>query len=210
MPHLFLLTEGDNDAVFYKACLDKLRGETHVLVSSQRYQRGDNYSAVLQSIRPLLPIIQSSAQGLSDCRFLISVDNDRTRHPAHAEQRPHRRPGARYEEVTALINGYWGTPWPVAGVVAVPVEMLESWLLLILGYSEPLPLFKKSSRPEAKRVHGKNAPSQLGDLCNRERLRLGIASQMAFVCHCVEQMDVDDLAMKSPSFAWFRREVEAW
>ncbi|MEM6647759.1 MAG: hypothetical protein AAF730_16050 [Bacteroidota bacterium] len=210
MAYLYLLTESDTDTAFYHACINKLTGEEHEVLSSQQYRKGQNDSAVRRSIRFLLQDLAHSSGGLPDLRFVISVDNDRTAHPAHPGGRPHRKPGNRYNEIRQLIDMQWSSDWPVAGAIAVPVEMLESWLLLILGYSEPLPLLKKSSRPEAKRIHGKNVPAQLGDLCNRERLSLGIAGQMAFVRHCVEQMDPDDLAAKSPSFARFKQEVEAW
>ncbi|MEM1096649.1 MAG: hypothetical protein AAGJ10_18780 [Bacteroidota bacterium] len=72
-----------------------------------------------------------------------------------------------------------------------------------------MPLFKRQSSPEAQRVYRGKVSAQLKDLCDTERSKLGLGS-VAFVQACVEQMEPDALAMKSPSFAWFRREVEAW
>ncbi len=41
--------------------------------------------------------------------------------------------------------------WPIKGAIAVPVEMLESWLLLGCNECEPedLPIFSSANRPGA-------------------------------------------------------------
>ncbi|MEM1096650.1 MAG: hypothetical protein AAGJ10_18785 [Bacteroidota bacterium] len=74
----------------------------------------------------MLPDLAHSSGGLPDLRFVISVDNDRTTHPAHPETRPHRKAGNRYNEIKQLIDTQWLDAWPVPGAIAVPVEMLES------------------------------------------------------------------------------------
>ena len=121
-------------------------------------------------------------------------------------------------EIDEVIRSILGEQpeWPIQGAVAVPVEMLESWLLLISDGEKhqdeaSLPPFAKKDRPLARNFYShKNLPDQLKDLCDLEKRERGIGAALEFVAYCAGRLEPDDLAARAPSFALFKRQVDSW
>ena len=221
MAYLYLLSESDNDDAFYTTCVEQLTGKTLEVIST-RLRRGGG----LPELRSKLPILlrQIKHTGyVEDTFFVVALDNDRSPvHPLH-EQRPglsmkDRQKVCRYCEIREMIHDILGDQdeWPIPGAIAVPVEMLESWLLLICNGEkyqgeDALPLFAKKDQKGARDFYTPhNPPDQLKDLCEFERHQLDIESTIAFVAYCARQVDPDDLATRAPSFALFKQQVDTW
>lgn len=183
MAYLYLLSESDNDDAFYKACVERLTGKTMELVS-RRLRRGGGLPELRSKSRILLGQIKHTGF-VEDTFFLIALDNDRSPvHPAHERRsglsKKERQKDCRYCEIDSVIQNILGErdAWPIPGAVAVPVEMLESWLLLICNpetYHDEasLPPFKTKDQKLARDYYApRNPPDQLKDLCEIPRWRL--------------------------------------
>lgn len=105
---------------------------------------------------------------------------------------------------------------PTRGDRPVPVQMLESWLLLIAApdayaHETSLPLFSDQGSTSAKQYYSSQTPPpQLKDLKRQERTRLGLGSEQAFCRCCLGQLQPEDLAGRSPSFQRFLDEIAGW
>ena len=136
MAFLWLLSESDNDDAFFKACVERLTGKTLELVS-RRLRRGGGLSELRSKSRILLGQIKHTGY-VEETFFLIALDNDRSPvHPTHERRsglsRKERQKVCRYCEIDSVIRSMLGeqSEWPISGAVAVPVGMMERWLLLI-------------------------------------------------------------------------------
>ncbi|MEL6813791.1 MAG: hypothetical protein AAFP03_03135 [Cyanobacteria bacterium J06598_3] len=104
--------------------------------------------------------------------------------------------------------------WPIPGAIAVPVEMLESWQLLICNAEkyqseQRLPLFAHKKKSAAKAYYtSTNVPDQLKDLVRDERQKF--ATTREFCRYCADRLDVGDLKVRSPSFTQFANQVKDW
>ena len=221
MAFLWLLSESDNDDAFFKACVERLTGKTLELVS-RRLRRGGGLAKWRRFSRLMLQQIQDSGY-VEETFFLIALDNDRSPvHPTHEQRsglsKKERQKGCRYCEIDSLIQSILGEreEWPIQGAVAVPVEMLESWLLLICQGEKhrdeaSLPRFARKDQKLARDFYApKNPPDQLKDLCDFEKQERGIGGALEFVAYCARRLDLDDLAARAPSFALFKRQVDSW
>lgn len=218
MGYLYLLTEDDYDDLFFQRCVERLTGQTFTIIS-RPYRKGGGWSEVRKTLPFMLPDIKRSGF-VEDTFFVIATDNDRTPIYPNCLPRPDLSPQeakkrSRYLEVLSLIEQVWGTnrgAWPIPGAIAVPVEMLESWLLLICGHpsQDMLPLFSRRRDTLAQTYYGIHIQPQLKDLSKAKRKALNISHKPDFYTYCVDNLDPDDLAAKSPSFALFREEVTQW
>lgn len=229
MGYLHILSEDDSDDLFYRGCVEKILGRDFQS-SSFRVRTGGGLSEVRKKLPIFLRGLQHSGH-VDDVYFIVAMDNDRSRvHPEHqlrldqskASKLPRREQDklCRYcelhQQVCNVLGGLECSDWVIPGVIAVPVEMLESWLLLISNpdcyqSEETLPLFSKKSAMLARHYFASSQPpNQLKDLVLEERDRLGLLSNQDYCLHCVEQLDPDALAQVSPSFAHFKQQVEAW
>ncbi len=170
----------------------------------------------------MLQQIQQSGY-VEETFFLIALDNDRSPvHPTH-EQRPglsikEKQKTCRFCEIDEVIQSFLGErhEWPIQGAVAVPVEMLESWLLLICQGEKhrdeaSLPPFARQDQKLARDFYAsKRPPDQLKDLCDLEKQERGIDAALEFFAYCAGRFDPDDLAARAPSFALFKRQVDSW
>lgn len=222
---VYILSESDHDELFYNLCLETITEQGYQLIS-RRLRRGSGISSVRRSIRLLLQNIVHTGT-VESTFFVIALDNDRCPiHPQH-EQIPdiHKLPRkeqhkqCRFCEIERIVQGMLGEDrhvWPIQGAIAVPVQMLESWLLLICNkdvYKEErsLPLFAWKSQPMTQQYYAPDKPSdQLKDFKELEKFRLYITSEEDLCLHCIEHLVPDDLASISPSFALFKQQVEAW
>ncbi len=223
--YLYLLSEDDNDDLFYQGCLQKITGQPFEIIPL-RIRKGGGIGAVRKSLPILLQQIQYS--GVQEqSRFVVALDNDRSPiHPDHlrpadfsqlpkADQKKACR-HCELEQVAMAKLGAARKQWPIQGAIAVPVQMLEAWLLLITApetYSNEtgLPLFSEKSSSSAKHYHSsQKPPEQLKDLKRKEKKRLGIGSDRDFCQYCVDQLDPESLATLSPSFQMFMDEIKSW
>lgn len=220
MAYLYLLSESDHDDAFYKACIERLTGKTVELIS-RRLRRGGGLSELRSKSRILLGQIKHTGY-VAETFFLIALDNDRSPvHPTHEQRsglsRKERQKVCRYCEVDSVIQSILGerAEWLIPGAVAVPVEMLESWLLLICdgeNYRDEasLPPFATKEGKLARDFYApRNPPDQLKDLCDIERQKLSIDTR-GFIVYCAGRLEPDDLVGRAPSFALFTRQVASW
>lgn len=222
---IYILSESDNDDVFYNLCVEQIKGETYKLIS-RRLRPGGGISQVRKYLPILLKDIRYTGK-VENTFFVIALDNDRSpAHPAHQQipninkiPKKERRKTCRFcdlEKTTREILGADRDTWPVKGAIAVPVQMLESWLLLICNRGEyeneaSLPIFVWKSMPLAKMYYAPKQPeSQLKDLVGLEKKKLEINSSEDFCLYCIEQLMPDELALVSPSFSLFMGQLEGW
>ena len=221
MNYLHILSESDNDDLFFKGCLERITGRSFDFASRRRLRKGGGIAEVRRKGPVLLRQIKYTGP-VDDTFFLIALDNDRS--PVHPEHKSRhrlsgqdRRKRCRFCELEALVQDILGPreKWPIPGAVAVPVEMIESWLLLIVnpdthGNEASLPIFSTKEHAQALRYYAPGAPpDQLKDLTTSERRALGLDTP-AFREHCVHVLDPEDLAERAPSFALFKGQVDAW
>ena len=220
---LYLLSEDDNDDFFYHLCLEKLTGRTFYL-DSVRLRKGGGIGEVRKKLPFLLERFRYSGSN-QDIFFFLALDNDRSRQhpnhqtslePARIKRLPKREQNkaCRYCELEREITSLLGQPWSVRGAIAIPVEMLESWLLLICDQrlrEEALPIFSEQTQALCVDYFSPvPPPEQLKDLCANEMKKLAFSKKDEFYLHCVEALDAQDLASRSPSFALFLKQIEDW
>lgn len=227
MSFLYVISEDDNDDLFYEMCLERITGRSFK-TDQRRLRKGGGINAARRALARLLRELSYTGR-VDDTFFITSLDNDRARaHPEHETTldpnkvsrlpKHERDKPCRFCElhngVTRLFGGE--DQWPIKGAVAVPVQMLESWLLLISNpeeYREEslLPLFSsRSSRLAEVYYQPHQPPEQLKDLRDTEKNRLGLAGSDEYCLHCAEALEPDELARRSPSFALFRDQVLSW
>lgn len=222
---IYILSESNIDDVFYSLCVEKIKEQAYMLVP-RRLRRGGGISQVRKYLQILLKDIRYSGE-VEITFFVIALDNDRSpAHPTH-QQIPNinklpeneRRKTCRFCELEKTAYDILGADretWPIKGAIAVPVQMLESWLLLICNRREheneaSLPMFAWKSMPLARMYHSPKQPgNQLKDLAGLEKKKLGINSSEDFCLYCIEQLSPDDLALVSPSFSLFLGQVNNW
>ena len=91
----------------------------------------------------------------------------------------------------------------------MPVEMIESWVLLLCNRQRPtLPLFAEAIQASARAYYGAEPPAQLKDLCKAEAAALGKPLDEYF-WHAVEQ-DLEAAIAVSPSLKMFVEEIRLW
>ncbi|MGD1861828.1 MAG: hypothetical protein ACFB0E_17885 [Leptolyngbyaceae cyanobacterium] len=191
-----------------------------------RIRKGGGIGAVRQALTPFLNAIKYSGS-VESTYFLISVDNDRRPlHPEHLQRDDFKQLSKKEQtdpcrrcEIEGKIQAKLGkdqSTWPISGAIAIPVEMLESWLLLICdpakyGTEAKLPVFSDKNKASATKYYGskKKVPDQLKDLVDSERQTLG-QSKQEFYRHCASILDPDALAQVSLSFAQFLSQVISW
>lgn len=221
MNYLYLLTEDDNDDLFFEACLEKLTGLSFQLDNTRiRMRKGAGIAETRRMLRLVLQDLQRAGKQ-KNTYLVVTVDNDRAAlHPHHTarhELTAVEKPKAcRFCELQRAITELWGNnpaQWPVQVAIAVPVEMLESWLLLICGHPpETLPIFGTKAQPTTARYFAPHQPpDQLKDLCQVEMTRAAIKAKAEFYLDCAaSRLDPAKLAAQSPSFADFKQQVKRW
>ena len=217
MAWLYILSEGERDELFYELIAERVTGRTYQRPSDFRLRRGANWKTALAGSRLLLNQVKHW-KGPQDVAVIITVDNDRA--PGHPGSLPHPRPlvghdlkkPPRYPAVMKMVSEALGadrSAWPVDVAVGIPVEMIESWVLLLCdpGRSE-LPLFAEASQQSARAYYGTAPPPQLKDLCKTEAAALGKPLDEYF-WRAAEQ-DIEAATVASQSFKMFLEELKQW
>ena len=216
--HLYLLCEGETDELFYERLAERITGKTFTPDDEFRYRVGANWKTVFSHAKLLLDRVKqwSSKQ---DVAVIIATDNDRAPDHPGGVTSPRPLPAfdlkkqPRYQALQNLLRDKLGQAvenWPVNVAVAVPVEMIESWLLLLL---EPdlteLPQFPEANAAAARAYYGGTPPQQLKDIRDAIRQQRGVSLDTLF-WEAADQGDLDHLAARSKSFAMFEAELRTW
>lgn len=225
MSYLHILSESDNDDIFYQNCLERLTGRSFQVLTSKRLRKSGGSAELRKNLGPFFRTIKYTGE-VDDTFFLVVHDNDRSPvHPNHKTRSDNsklpkndRSKTCQYCDIQNVVQEVLGVDerqWPIKGAIAVPVEMIESWQLLIcngwkMGSEQSLPIFSKKTKSGAKFYYGSsNPPDQLKDLVKKERMSLNL-SPREFCAYCGENLDVNDLRDRSPSFNQFAEQVADW
>lgn len=218
MGYLYILSEGERDELFYELVAERVTGRVFERPADFRLRQGANWKTALAGGRLLLNQVKHWNEP-QDVAVILAVDNDRAPgHPGATE--PHPRPlvgrdlkkPARYPAVIKMVTDALGAnrdAWPVDVAVAMPVEMIESWVLLLSNPQRPiLPLFAEANQVSARAYYGASPPPQLKDLCEAEAVALGKSLEEYF-WHAAEQ-DIDAAANVSQSLNMFLDQIRSW
>ena len=235
MTLLYLVTESDNDAVFYTLCAAKMTGgEFEPLPLKNR--KGDGISAVQRQLKYALRCARAAAGGSQPVAFIAAVDNDRAPHEEHTTSAGgdggQRRIGTgldhtklsdcerarpnRLKWMMATVEGELGSnrsAWKMPVALAVPVEMLESWIVRALNEQPPQPMahFSVTDSDRARKYYHPTAPPpQWKDLAAHEQSKRGCADKRDFYCEVVKSLDAQALASRSLSFRMFKEWLDGW
>jgi hypothetical protein len=213
MAQVYVLSEDDVDDQAYVYVLEALLG-AHVDLVPVRVRRSGGIGEVRKRLPLLLSILRHTGQ-VDDTYFVVAIDNDRKpQHSEHEQEAPHAR-GCRHCDLEDAIHAAMPDGWPIPGAIAVPVQMIEAWLLLMYDPARypleaTLPYYGRRGQPIARSFYGAAPPPQLKDLTDMEQRDAGIAAKSDFAMACVLRLDAADLARRAPSFAHFQRQVSPW
>lgn len=220
MRQLFLVAESPTDAAVFAALAMRVRGETMAPVPF-RNRCGDGFDAVKRQLRYAL-VQARAAAGSGDVALLAACDNDRSPHPENATTLDRRRlpldeqaRGSRRDWMLTEVERVFGANrarWPLPLALAVPVEMLECWIMRSVR-AEPQPPrhFSRAESESARRFyHPSPAPPQWKDLCDEEQAARGLPDRYALFLQVAQQLDPAALAARSRSFAEFKEWLDAW
>lgn len=225
MKILYLLTERDSDALIYEAFAERITGFAFTPVC-RRMRKGSGLGAVRASLRLALAEANRMAES-SGVHLLIGMDNDRAPHQTASDAlsnlerarlaKAERQKTDRYAALVAALehsSSSQKSAIQIPAAVAVPVEMLESWLLLIEtgGWHTALPRHARQDSDSARKGYYPSAPPpQLKDLCDSaaEENEFTSTTEWAFQT-VMEKLDAEDLGRRSPSFELFKRWLDRW
>ncbi len=217
MTYLYVLCEGLRDDAFYESLCERITGQTFERPSNYQLRPGENWKTAMEKARLLISGIRHW-KGNQDAAVVIAIDNDRA--PGHPSADPLPRPLAgvdrkkrpRHQELTKMLESALGedrSKWPIDVALAIPVEMIESWLLIL---HDPnlidLPIFSDAKQQLARLYYGSNPPPQLKKLRDTNAESLGSSLDDYFFA--AANRDLDAAAASSRSFAMFQDEVRTW
>lgn len=215
--HLYILCEGELDEMFYERIAERVTGETFQSDEEFRVRQGSNWKTAMAAAQLLLNRFKGWKTP-QEVAVIIAVDNDRA--PEHPGGRPYPRPlpkadqkkEPRYPKLAALVDKTLGSDpqqRPVKVALAVPVEMIESWVLTLLDPDrEELPLFSEASGALASQYHGGKPPPQLKDLRDAEAAKRNRTLDEIF--WAAAESDLEAAAAVSPSLKLFLNDLESW
>ncbi len=216
--HLYILCEGELDEVFYERLAERVTGQTFLIDQELRYRPGANWKTVFASARLLINRFKHFT-AKQDIGVIIAVDNDRASgHPAgRAYPRPlskaDQNKEPRHAKLMDMLRSALGVDrhtWPVEVALAVPVEMIESWVLVLLDPSQQdLPPFAEASSHSAGLYYaGMSPPPQLKDLCEAEADARKVSKQDLF--WMAVEKPLKAACEASGSFKLFVSDLETW
>lgn len=225
MSILYVVSESDNDAVFYALCAEKLTGRTFLL-SSMKNRKGDGVEAVKLQLKYAVRMVRGAALGGEQVSFIAAMDNDRAPHSENIAKPPagtgldrirltlkERNRAERLTWMIATVESVLGanrSAWPLPVALAVPVEMLESWIVRARRAEPPQPMPHFSwADSERARIYYRptEAPPQWKDLTAIEK---GDEDMREFLARVVRELDADAFAERSLSFRMFKEWLDVW
>ena len=123
---------------------------------------------------------------------------------------------SRMEWMLATVEAVLGqnrNAWPLPVALAVPVEMIEAWIVRARREAEPQPTphFSKADSDRARLYYAPAAPPpQWKELAAEEEKQCGHSDGLAFYEQVVRELDADALAARSLSFQMFKEWLDAW
>lgn len=228
MSLLYVVSESDNDAQFYALCAEKLTGREFALVAMKN-RHGDGVHAVRTQIKYALRQARAAAHGAEPVAFLAAVDNDRAPHPENAAPPPagtgldrarltagERARESRLDWMGETADGVLGSDrqaWPLSVALAVPVEMIEAWIVRSRCAlpPQPTPHFSRATSDRARQYYQPaEPPPQWKDLVEEEQVASGFANRQDFYLEVIRNLDADALAARSLSFRMFKEWLDDW
>jgi hypothetical protein len=217
MKILHILAESDADAFFYESLAEAATGQSFHPAGDFKLRPGSGWKSVLSNVRLLLRRFPKTTP-LPEVAIILAIDNDRSPgHPGGVEPaaslpKRDRQKGRRWHELKEAIHSVWGADkakWPLDLAVAMPVEMLESWVLVLLDPSRaPLPLFSRACDQRAREYHGGPPPPQLKDLVDDELDQQGV--DRLELLHKAAKSYLAPAGERSASLRMFLDELRAW
>ncbi|ELS01796.1 hypothetical protein Xen7305DRAFT_00015020 [Xenococcus sp. PCC 7305] len=211
--------------IFFERCAERISGKSFYRVEPRRIRKNGGIGEVRKKLPTFLNDIRKSA-GM-DAYFIIALDNDRA--PEHLvsddQTLTHNKiPGlskqeqtkqCRFCEIEGRIKELWGNDsnnWFAKGAIAVPVQMLESWILIALdpASAEKLPIFAEKTQSLAKKFHNGAPLDQLKDLCDQIRYEKGGLEKGSFFLDVADKMNIEEVTEVSSSFAQFKNQIISW
>jgi hypothetical protein len=221
MSVLYIVSESDSDALFYALCVRRLTGMEFTAVPMKNH-KGDGIEAVARQLKYALRQARAAAGPENAVYFLAAIDNDRAPHPENTGINRSRlfakeqQRSSRAEWIISIVENVLGTDraaWPMPVALAVPVEMIESWIVRALGNAEPQPArhFSDQASESARQYYQPSAPPpQWKNLAAALQTEGKHADKTAFYEHVVKRLDPEALAEKSVSFRMFRQWFDSW
>lgn len=215
--YLYTLCEGELDEIFYERIAEHITGFSFHSDQEFRLRHGANWKTALANAKLLLNRVRHWTDK-QDVAVIIAVDNDRA--PDHPEGRTYplplpkfdRQKEPRHRKLVFMLEESMGkdrSKWPVDVALAVPVEMIESWVLLLLNPEyDTLPPYSEASSPLAERYYGSRPPPQLKDLRDEAAKSRGLNLDELFWQAAGE--DLEAAAKVSPSLRLFLDDLKAW
>lgn len=226
MAILYLVTESHRDALFYEKCAARLTGRVFSWSRPLQNRKGDGSAAVQKQIEYALRQARGASQGQEEVCFIAAIDNDRTPHPENQaslqrdklslgeQRRPARLP--LMEAPISKVLGHDHAAWPLRVAIAVPVEMVESWIVKALNAElpgGPAPHFSRQDQQRARAYYAPaDPPLQWKDLERSARDACGHHGDEDFYTHAVAVIaeNAAALAGQVESFRLFRDQLLAW
>jgi hypothetical protein len=226
MALLFLVTESDRDALFYKMCAEALGGMEVSWHSPLRNRKGDGSAAVKAQLKYALRQAKQAASGVELVGFIAAIDNDRSPHEENNAQldrtklsKLERNRESRQhwiDDVHSEVLGHDPSQIRLKTASAVPVEMIEAWTVKATSTTTgggPMPHFSwQCQQRAAAYYHPSKPPPQWKDLELLARKQLGKPDDEDFYTHVVDVIaaDPEDLASRSLSFRLFWEQLKTW
>ena len=225
MKVLYLLTEGDFDSLVYEALAERLTSTSYSSVPFVM-RPGSGLSALRANMKLALQHLARMTSDSGAC-FIIAMDNDRSPHAACSDTLSEsdrsrlasadQRKQDRYAAILKALEDNLGrnhAKWRIPVAVAVPVEMIEAWLILITNTATAgaLPRFSRQDNPSATHFYRPTQPPpQLKDLCDAAQRADGYDNQSEWALELISgRMDPADLAARSSSFQIFHDWLVRW
>lgn len=218
MPFIYIVAESEADALFYIACAERIHGAAFDF-KFYRTSRGTGIAQARRMLRYMLADVRNSSGGGPGIFWIAALDNDRA--PQHPDGiRPpgtlsafDQRKASRHAELHAEASAQRVS---APGAIAVPVEMIESWVLQALSADAVLDLPAFDEQASALAItyyqvnHRRPPPPQLKDLACAAMRQHGYQDWKEFLIHVAGRLDADLLAQQSRSFAQFHEAVKSW
>ncbi len=221
MSLLYIVSESGNDAVFYALCAERITGREFTPVPMEN-RKGDGEAAVRMQLKYALRQARAAAGGVEPVCFIAAMDNDRSPHEeTHgldrtcliAQERGRANRKLWMQEMIDTVLGQNRALWPMPVALAVPVEMIESWIFRARRDAEPqpMPYFSEADSARARLYYAPaEPPPQWKDLVAELQSECGHADKRAFYTQVAQELDAETLAARSESFRLFKAWLDEW
>jgi hypothetical protein len=218
MPFIYIVAESEGDVLFYITCAERICG-TALDYDYRISRRGSGIAQTRRMLRYMLADARNAHGGGPGVFWIAAMDNDRApQHPDGARppgtlSKADQRKTNRFEELLAEASSQGVSS---IGAIAVPVEMIESWVLQALSPDALLKLPAFSEQDAALAIayyqtnHGSAPPPQLKDLAHAAMKEHGCEDWYEFLIEVADKLDAAKLAEQSRSFKLFRDDLLRW